>query len=249
MRPRAVSGWQYDSVPKASPHRSGTRVLVAAGLVAVGLLAGGCVRVHATLSVSPTDQVSGDMVIAAQPSAQNGAPQLVVPAGMTGKVTVKRYSANGYTGSDVTFQNLSFGEMAAFATGLSNQSSYYHINFQRSAATVNLTGSVDLSELTQPGVDVKLSITFPGPVSDTTGTVDGQTVSWTMKGGEVTQLAATAQYAIGNSRGWQFWVLVLGGGMAVVSGLLLLLALVARRRQLRNETAYAAATPGPSAYY
>lgn len=236
-------------VPKARPHRSGTRVLaMAAGLVAVGLLASGCVRVHAALSVSATDQVSGDMVIAAQPSAQYGAPQLAIPAGMASRVTMKPYSANGYTGSDVTFQDLSFQEMTAFAAGLSSQSSYYHINFQRAGDVVDLTGSVDLSQYPVPGIDVQLTVSFPGPVSHTNGTLDGQTVNWTMKGGQLNQFSATAQYAIGNSRGWQFWVLVLGGGMAGVSAFLVLLALWARRRHLRRENAYAAAN-NPPAYY
>jgi hypothetical protein len=219
---------------------------MAAGLVAVGLLAGGCVRAHAALTISSTDLVSGEVVIATQPSAQNGAPQLAVPSGMASRVTVRPYSADGYVGSDVTFQDLSFQELTAFAAGISSQSSYYHITLQRSGDTVNLNGSVDLSQFPVSGMDVRLSITFPGPVTRSTGTVDGQTVSWTMKAAQDNQFSATDQYAIGNSRGWQFWVLVLGGGTALISAFLVLLALWARRRNLRKEHAYAAATAGPA---
>lgn len=234
------------AVPKVSPHRRGTRVLaVAAGLAAVGLLASGCVRVHATLSVSSTDLVSGDVVIAAQPSAQNGPPQLAIPSGMASRVAMRPYSAGGYTGSDVTFHDLSFQEMTAFAAAISSQSGYYHITFQRAGDTVNLSGAADLSQLQAPGIDVHLAITFPGTVTQSTGVISGQTVSWTMKAGQNNPFSATVQYAIGNSRGWQFWALTLGGGMAVVSVFLVLLALWARRRQLKKETAYAAATAGP----
>jgi hypothetical protein len=234
------------AVPKVSPHRGGTRVLaMAAGLVAVGLLASGCVRVNATLSVSSTDLVSGDVVIAAQPSAQNGAPQLAIPAGMASRVRTQPYSADGYVGSDVTFQNLSFEEMTAFAAAITSQSGYYHITFQRQGDIVTMSGSADLSQLVVPGVDVRLRITFPGPVTQSTGGIDGQTVSWTMKAGQVNQFSATVQYAIGNSHSWQFWVLTLSGGMAVISAFLVLLALLARRRHLKKENAYAAATAGP----
>lgn len=219
---------------------------MAAGLVAVGLLAGGCVRVDATLSVSSTDQVSGNVVIAAQPSGQGGAPQLAIPAEMANRVSLKPYSSGGYVGSDVTFHDLSFQEMTAFASGISSQSSYYHITFQRSADTVNLSGTADLSQLTDPGVDVRLSISFPGTVSQSTGTINGQTVNWTMKPGQVNQFSATAQYAIGNSRGWEFWAFTLAGGMAGISVFLVLLSLWARRRHLKKENAYAAANAGPA---
>lgn len=214
---------------------------MAAGLVAVGLLASGCVRVHAALAVSSSDQVSGDIVIAALPTAQDSqGPQLAIPPGMSSRVSMKPYSADGYVGDDVTFHDLSFQEMAAFAAAISNQSNSYQLTFQRSGDLVTMNGSANLSELPTSGVDVRLKVAFPGPVTSSDGAIDNQTVSWTMKTGQVTPFHATDQYALGNSRGWRFWALVLGGGLALVSAFLVLLALWARRRNLKKERAYLA---------
>jgi hypothetical protein len=216
---------------------------VAAGLVAVGLLASGCVRVHAALAVSSSDQVSGDIVIGALPTAQNSqGPQLAVPPGMAGRVTLKPYSANGYVGDDVTFHDLSFQEMTAFAAAISSQSNSYHITFQRSGDLVTMDGSANLADLPTTGVDVRFKVAFPGPVTSSNGAISGQTVSWTMQAGQVTPFRATDQYTLGNSRGWRFWALALGGGLALVSAFLVLLALWARRRNLKKERAYLAAS-------
>src|SRR5882757_6808707 len=75
-------------VSKASPRRRGIRVLcLSIVLVVVGLLAGGCVRVHAAIAVSTDDRVSGDVVIASLPSAQNSqGPQLTIPTTLAGQV-------------------------------------------------------------------------------------------------------------------------------------------------------------------
>jgi hypothetical protein len=103
-----------------------------------------------------------------------------------------------------------------------------------------MSGSVDLTQLPTAGVDVQLKVDFPGPVTHTDGSLNDDTVSWIMKPGGVTRFGATDQYALGNSRGWRFWAWSLAGGTAIVSGFILLLALWARRRNLRKERAYAA---------
>lgn len=213
---------------------------MSASLVAVGLLASGCVRVHASLDVSASDLVSGNVIVAAQPTA--GAPntQLDIPTGMVNQVTAKPYSADGYQGSTVTFKNLTFTQLTALATSISTQSASYHIAFQRSGDLVTMAGSVDLSQLPATGVDVRLTVGFPGPVTTTSGTKHGQTITWVMKAGAVTPFNATANYALGNSHSWQFWSLALGGGIALISVFITGLALLARRHNLRKERAYLA---------
>jgi hypothetical protein len=220
---------------------------MAVGLIAVGLLASGCVRVHAALAVSSSDLVSGDVVIASVPSAGNTkGPQLNIPATMSSRVTDKSYAADGYVGSEVAFKDLTFEEMSALAGAISNANASYHIRFARAGGLVTLQGSVDLSGLPATGVDVQLKVNLPGPVTASNGTRDDQTVSWTMKPGKVTSFSATDQYALGNSRSWRFWALALGGGTALISAFLVLLALWARRRNLRKEGAYLAASALPS---
>jgi hypothetical protein len=220
---------------------------MAVGLIAVGLLASSCVRVHAALAVSSSDLVSGDVVIASVPSAGNTkGPQLNIPATMSSRVTDKSYTADGYVGSEVAFKDLTFDEMSALAQAISNENASYHIRFARAGGLVTLQGSVDLSGLPATGVDVQLKVNLPGPVTNTDGSRDDQTVSWIMAPGKVTSFQATDQYTLGNSRGWRFWALVLGGGTALISAFLLLLALWARRRNLRKEGAYLAASALPS---
>jgi hypothetical protein len=240
---QAARAWQDDRVPKVSPLRHGPRVLaVAVGLVAVGLLAGGCVRVHAALAVSSSDLVSGDVVIASVPTAQSAkGPQLNIPSGMASRITDKPYSAAGYLGSEVMFKDLTFDETTALAAAISIDNAAYHISFARSGDLVTMAGSVDLSQLPPSGVDVQLKVVFPGPVTNQSGgTLTDQTISWVMQPGKVTAFNATDQYALGNSRGWRFWALSLGGGIALISAFLVLLALLARRRNLKKERAYLA---------
>jgi hypothetical protein len=218
---------------------------MAIGLIAIGLLAGGCVRVHAALAVSSTDLVSGDVVIASVPSAGNTkGPQVNIPATMASRVTDKSYAANGYVGNEVTFKDMTFQEMTALAAAISNENASYHLRFVRSGNLVTMDGSVDLSGLPVTGVDVQLKVNLPGPVTHTDGVRSDQAVSWTMTPGKVTSFSVTDQYSLGNSRGWRFWATALGGGIAVISVFLVLLALWARRRNLKKERAYLTALPG-----
>jgi hypothetical protein len=213
-----------------------------ATMLAVGILASGCVRVHAALDVSSSDLVSGNVLVAALPTAASTkGPQLDIPATMAGRVTTKAYSADGYVGDTVTFKDLDFDEVSALATSISNENATYHIGFQRAGDLVTMDGSVDLSQLPPNGVDVQLKVDFPGPVTRSDGALDNDAVSWTMKPGWVTSFSATDQYALGNSRDWRFWALSLGGGMAIISVFITGLALLARRRNLKKERAYLAA--------
>jgi hypothetical protein len=199
--------------------------------------------VHAALAVSSDDLVSGDLVVASLPSAGNSqGPQLTIPTSMTDRVTSKPYSANGYTGSELSFQDLSFDDMAALATAISNENANYKIVFQRNADLVTMDGSVDLSQLPAAGVDVQLRVSFPNPPLQTDGVKDGNTVSWTIPAGHVTSFSAADRYTLGSARGWRFWAASLGGGGAAISVFVVLLALWARRRHLKKERAYLAAT-------
>lgn len=227
---------------KESPHSRGLRAAaLTATLVAVGLLAGGCVRVHASLDVSASDLVSGSVIVAALPTAGAPTPQLDIPTGLVSQVTLRPYSLQGYQGDTVTFRNLTFTQVSALATSISNQNASYHIGFTRSGDLVTMAGSVDLSQLSTAGVDVQLKVDFPGPVTSTDGTKQGQNVTWVMKPGSVTSFNATDQYALGNSHGWRFWALALGGGTALISVFIVTLALLARRHNLKKERTYLAA--------
>ncbi|HWC83666.1 MAG TPA: DUF3153 domain-containing protein [Pseudonocardiaceae bacterium] len=209
-------------------------------LLAVGVMLTGCVRVHAAFSVSTDDQVSGELIAGAQPSAQAGqTATATVPPTLAGKVTSVAYDKDGYTGTDLTFRNLSFAELSSLASSISAGAGHYQITFNRAGDLVSVTGSVDLSEVPASGLDVQIKVSFPGTVLRTDGTQSSSggvsTVSWTPKAGRVTGFSATARYTVGATHTWGFWAAMLGLGGALVAGFLLWLALLARRRQLRKE--------------
>lgn len=211
-------------------------------LVAAGVLLSGCVRVHAAFAVSTNDEVSGDLIVAALPSAQAGqASSLTVPPSLVSKVGSRPYQADGYTGTELTFTNLSFGDLSTLARSVSGTSGHYQITFNRSGDLVSVTGSVDLSEVPATGLDVQIKVSFPGTVLRTDGqkSISGSvsTVSWTPKAGRVNTFSATAQYAVGATRTWSFWALMMGLGAFLVAGMVAGLALLARRWQLRKEGA------------
>jgi hypothetical protein len=233
--------WQDDPVSQATSGRAPVRVAIfTVVLLAAGFLLGGCVRVHAAFAVSAGDTVSGDLIAGAKPSAQaNQASSLTVPAALTGRVTSRTYNADGYSGTELTFRNLSFPELANLANAVSGTNGHYQISFSRSGDLVSVVGSVDLSEVPAAGTDVQIKVSFPGNVLRTDGTQNQSngvtTVSWTPKAGKVTTFSATAQFSPGRTRAWWFWALALGGGGALVAGFVTWLALLARRRQLRKE--------------
>jgi hypothetical protein len=229
-------------VPQARKHRAPLRTVVLVVLLAVvGLAASGCVRVHAAFAVSSDDRVSGDLIVGTQPSAQNDAgPQLTVPPSLASKVTGKPYSADGYVGTELTFTGLTFTELSELATTASTLSGAYHLQFQRSSDLVTLAGSADLSQVSTTKADVQLKVSFPGQVLRTDGDLAGQTVSWTLTPNRITSFSAADQYTIGNTHGWRFWALAVGGGGAIASLMVVGLALLARRHNLRKERAYAA---------
>ena len=223
-----------------SGRRPGRAALFTLVLVAAGLLLGGCVRVHAAFAVSTSDTVSGELIVGAKPSAQAGeASNLAVPASLAGRVTSRTYNADGYTGTELTFNNLNFEELSALAASASGTNGHYQIAFSRSGDLVSVNGSVDLSEVPPAGMDVQIKVSFPGTVLRTDGATSVSngisTVSWLPQAGKVTSFSATAQYTIGRTRTASFWVLVMGGGGILVAVFVGALALWARRWQLRKE--------------
>jgi hypothetical protein len=225
-----------DHVQEAKPRGVARRVVLGLSVLTAGLLATGCVRIQVGLSVSPTDLISGDVVASALPNPNSATgPKLVVPADMADQVSAKPYSSGGYLGTELTFNNLSFSQLAELISGGTDQKSHFQLNFQRSQDLVNFGGSADLSQLTSDA-QVQLKVTFPGTVLSTNGSNNANTVTWALPPGQVTTFNATAQYANGGFiRPWSYWAGALGGAGALIAVLIALLALWARKRHIRKE--------------
>jgi len=194
----------------------------------------GCVRLHAAMAVSQDDRVSGEITAATPPTRDNDpGPQLKVPEELATRVTTKPYQLDDYVGTQLFFSGLTFDEVRVLATATSASSSRYQLTFRRSGDLVTLSGSVDLTQVPPERADVQVKIAFPGEIIDTNGREeDNATIAWAPKPGQASMLTATVRYAGANSVsyfGWTMLVAGLTGGAALI---VLVLALVSRRRSL-----------------
>ncbi|PPK64158.1 DUF3153 domain-containing protein [Actinokineospora auranticolor] len=225
--PRSRSGWRRWAA------------LVALALLAV-LTLSGCVRVQAGLAVSEDDLVSGQLVIASVPVKQEDkGPALKIPDELTGKVKTQVYTADGYVGQTLTFQGLSFADIAVLSEAIT-EGKQYRLSFRRSGDLVTMSGSVDLSELPANRADVQIKVAFPGSVTRTNGINDNGTVSWKPKPGAVTEFDATVQYTDKSGVSWTKWVVIVGASAIGVALLVLALAYYTHRRSRRSAEPQAA---------
>lgn len=173
------------------------------GLAAVLALAG-CMKIDYTATLHSDDTVSWTMVMATSDA-------LAQQMGMDPKdlwqsvgadstsdlpdgTTVEDYTQDGYTGVRMTAEN----QPLSAASGTDGA-----LTFTREGDEFVVSGNLDLtdtsSELdtadpqTQAMLDsfqVRFAVTFPGPVSENNGTLDGTTVTWSPKYGESLQVSA-----------------------------------------------------------
>jgi hypothetical protein len=231
-----TSGMAVEDDHVQEAKRGARRAGLGVSVLAAGLVLSGCVRIQVGLSVSPTDLVSGDVVAAAlpNPSSPQG-PKLTVPTDMADQVSAKPYASGGYVGTELSFDNLSFTQLAELISGGTDQKGHFDLKLARSQDLVNFTGYADLTQFTSDA-QVQLKVTFPGSVLSTNGNNDSGTVTWSLPPGQSSNFNATAQYVNGGFiRPWSYWATALGGAGALIAVLVGLLALWARRRNIRKE--------------
>lgn len=197
-------------------------------------LAVGCVRIRASLTVSPDDQVSGQIIAATKATndADKG-PQLVNNLPFHEKVAVSNYDQDGYVGSEAVFSSLTFAELPQLAN-LNPDAAGVDLSLRRAGNLVILEGRVDMTSLNDPDADVDLTVSFPGEVTSTNGDrIDTDVVEWKLKPGVVTTMSAQARYTDPSTRSFIGGALVLGISSLLVAGLIGTLAWVARDRTPR----------------
>lgn len=194
-------------------------------LVLLAPLAAGCVRVHASIEVSPDDQVSGEIVAAAKPRDGNDqGPQFDENLGFSQKISVSQYSADGYVGSQATFSGLTFAEVPQLAN-LSRDATGVDVSLRRAGNLVILEGRVDLTTVTDPEADLRFTASFPGEVTSTNGDrIDTGVVEWTLKPGVVTTMNAQARYTDPSTRSFTAAAIWLTAAAFAVAGLIGFLA-------------------------
>lgn len=185
----------------------------------------GCLRVRTSITVSPDDLVSGEILAAVKPrDDKDSGPQFDENIAFTQKIWVSPYTADGYVGSQASFSDLTFAEVPQLAN-LSREATGVDISLRRAGSVVILEGRVDLTNVTDPDADVTFSIAFPGEVTSTNGDrIDTDTVGWTLKPGVVNTMSAQARYTDPSSRSFTAAAIWLGLAACLVAGIITALA-------------------------
>ncbi|MEV0342312.1 DUF3153 domain-containing protein [Nocardia sp. NPDC050713] len=218
---------------RPSPRAPRTRVRVAAGVLLAVLLApmlAGCLRVQVSMGVSSNDRVSGRIIAAVVPaSPEDKGPQLKAPETLAAKVRVEPYNQDGYLGSKVFFEDLSFGEVQQLGMLSDQTQGMFQLNFKRTGDLVSLEGRVDLKSVPPHGSDVQFTIAFPARVAKTNGNREGDsTVSWKLPPGEVSRVLAEVHYADPNTRSFAGWAGIVGGITLAVAAIVAAMAYMDR---------------------
>ncbi len=231
----AVPVWHDDHVPALLTRGSRTRLLAIVMLLLVVLpTAVGCVRVRTSLTVSPDDRVSGQIVAAAKPrNADDKGPQLLNNLPFSNKVAVSEYERDDYVGSRAVFSDLTFAEVPQLAS-MNRDAAGVDISLRRAGDLVILEGRADLTSLNDPEADVSLSVSFPGEVTSTNGEqVSTEIVEWKLRPGVVSTMNAQARYTDPSARSFTGAAIWLGLGSFLVAGIIGVLAYLNRDRSPR----------------
>ena len=201
-------------------------------------LATGCLRVRSSLTISPDDLVSGEIIAAAKPrTSKDTGPQLDsnnLP--FSQKVAVSNYDSDGFVGSQAVFSDLTFGELPQLAH-MNSDAAGVNLSLRRNGNLVILEGRADLTSVTDQDADVELTVAFPGSVTSTNGDrIEPEVVQWKLKPGVVSTLSAQARYTDPNTRsftGAGIWLAIASFAAAAVVALL---AWISRDRSPRFST-------------
>ncbi|GFG84704.1 DUF3153 domain-containing protein [Mycolicibacter algericus DSM 45454] len=194
----------------------------------------GCVRVKATITVSPNDQVSGQIIAAAKPRNDNDTgPKLSADVPFAQKIAITSYNRDGYVGSQAVFSDLTFAELPQLAE-MNRDAAGVNLALRRAGNLVILEGRVDLTSLSDPTADVELSVAFPGEVTSTNGERLGDdTVQWRLKPGVVSTMSAQAHYTDPSTRSFARAAMWLVLSTFAVAGAVALIAWGGRDRSPR----------------
>ena len=182
-------------------------------------LAVGCVRVRASITVSPDDTVSGQIIAAAKPrDDQDKGPQFDDDLPFAQKVAVSAYDQDGYVGSEAVFSELSFAELPQLAN-MNRDAAGVDLSLRRAGNLVILEGRVDLTSVNDQEAEVGLTVSFPGEVTSTNGDrIDTDVVEWKLKPGIVNTMSAQARYTDPSTRSFTGGATVLGISALLVAG-------------------------------
>jgi hypothetical protein len=209
-------------VPSASRL---SRVLPLLGLLLAALALSGCARVQAALAVQPDDTVTGQIVVATpETGPDDPGPAITLPPDLESDVDVSEYRQDGYAGSVVRFEGLTFEQTASLTQAVGPAGSKIRFEMRRAGSRVLVGGAVDLTTVSVDRADFQLKMNFPGEVLEANGDADSSEVSWTFTPGEVGDFSAVVAYPDPQAPSPVNWTLGLAGVVALAAAAVVLLA-------------------------
>ncbi|HLR95730.1 MAG TPA: hypothetical protein VK053_14485 [Jiangellaceae bacterium] len=218
----------------------------------------GCMRMDVALTVNDDDTVGGEMIIAVSEamlemtgeSADSFTEQLLQDDSLPEEAEVEEYAQDGFVGARMLLNDVPLEEFQQNdGFGLQRDGDEYVFNGDMDTAGAGGADPEQLESMTDmlggASPEVNITVTFPGEVTETNGTADGDTVSWGLNElMELDTLEARAEADSGLLSGIPIWavVVVIVVALAIIAGLLLMLV-----RSQRKESP-AAATAGGGAY-
>jgi hypothetical protein len=212
----------------------------------IALLLAGCVKVDMDLEISPDNTVSGQAILAVDQSvvelSGQSADELFrdldlsdLPEG----ATVEPYEGDGFVGQQVNFDDVALSE---FTGGETLGASGEELSITRVGDEFHVAGRLDMSGTEFSGgqvpqqlldtMEFRIAITFPGPVESSTGSVDGNTVTWEPRIGQNTEIRAVASAIPSGGSPWLLIALVAAAALVLAAVLFLL---VGRKRPASAE--------------
>ncbi|GIJ00098.1 hypothetical protein CLV28_0900 [Sediminihabitans luteus] len=226
------------------------RALLATLAAACALLLSGCMRMHVDYTLHEDDTASGSLVIAFSDEVADAlgtTPEELADQSGAGVdtddlpegATSEPYAEDGYTGTKVTFEDTPIDEV-------SEGSGADDLSVTREGDEYVVSGEMDLTDDSGTAVpdgmldslDVRVSITFPGEVTEHTGELEGDnTVVWTPAYGEVTEISARGSAVEGGSGLGTGWIIAIA---VIVLAAIVALAVWLVRRSSRQDAARSA---------
>jgi LppM domain len=228
----------------------GRRVL---SIVVLVFVMTGCMKLDMELKLSSDDTASGAMTFALDKqiveltggsfdALTDG--QTPLPSGVD--VSASDYEDDRFVGKTYTFEDVPIEQMNdstdAESMQIRRDGDTYVVSGELDLTTDALEGGTggQLGQAALQNAEVRIAITFPGAVQSATGQIDGNTVTWTPKIGERTELSAVGS-AIGSDGASSILWIVLAVLAAVA--IVVLVMLRSRRNRRPPETAFSGVPP------
>lgn len=195
------------------------RALALLLLLAAPLMVG-CVRIHASITVSPDDKISGQIIAASKKRDDSDTgPQFDLNVPFSQKIAVQKYDVDNYVGSEAVFSDLTFAELPQLAN-MSREANGVDISLRRAGDLVILEGRADLTSVNDPDADVEFTVAFPGEVTSTNGDrINSDIVEWKLKPGVVSTMSAQARYTDPSTRSFTTAAIWLSLAALAVAGI------------------------------